>query len=156
MSRGLFLPIFLTAVIGFLLMLAPLPGWASAIRPGFLVLVVIYWSTMAPYSGGITLAFLSGIALDAAQGGLIGQHAFALSLIAFLAIRFHLLMRAKPLFEQSFIVLATVFVYELCLAAIDGWTDHGTFGAARWIYPATSALIWPIIVGFMGRLHVPH
>ena len=151
--RGLFIPIAVTVIVGLLLSVAPLPSWLAIVRPAFLILVVIYWSTMAPYSGGITLAFLSGIALDITQGGLIGQHALALSLIAFLAIRFHLLVRAKPLFEQSLIVLAALLVYELALLAIDGWTGRSASSATRWIYPFTSALLWPVVAGFMGRLH---
>jgi rod shape-determining protein MreD len=155
-NRGLFGPIALTVLIGMLFTLVPLPAWASAIRPAFLVLMVVYWSTMAPYSGGIALAFFAGLALDVMQGNLIGQHALALSFIAFLAMRFHLLVRAKPLFEQSFLVLGALLLYELTLWTIDTWTGHVTSGAARWFYPFTSALLWPVIAGFIGRLHTPH
>jgi rod shape-determining protein MreD len=155
-SRGLFAPIALTVLIGMLLSLIPLPAWMAAIRPAFLVLIVVYWSTMAPYSGGIALAFFCGLVLDVTQGNLIGQHALALSFIAFLAVRFHLLVRAKPLFEQCFFVLAALFIYELTLWTIDTWTGQVSPHASRWIYPLTSALLWPVIAGFVGRLHTPH
>ncbi len=154
-ARSALGPIALTVLIGLLLTLLPLPSWAAVMRPAFLVLVVVYWSTMAPYSGGIALAFFCGLALDVTQGDLIGQHALALSLIGFLAIRFHLLVRAKPLFEQSFLVLAVLLLYELTLVFLDNWTGHRSSSAVRWIYPFTSALLWPVIAGFVGRLHTP-
>jgi rod shape-determining protein MreD len=155
-QRDLFLPIALTVFVSLLLTIVPLPALISAVRPAFLVLVVMYWSTMAPYSGGIALAFSCGLALDVTQGSLIGQHALALSLIAFLAIRFHLLVRAKPLFEQSLIALAAMILYELTLLAVDVWVGRSVLGGSRWIYPFVSALLWPLLVGFLGRLHTPY
>jgi rod shape-determining protein MreD len=119
------------------------------------VLVVLYWSTMAPLAAGILLGFLCGLALDVFQLSLLGQHALALAMLAYLAIRFHLLMRAKPLFEQSLYVLAALVAYEVVLWAIDGWTGHARGGAARLLPAFTGALTWPMVVGVLGRFHTP-
>jgi rod shape-determining protein MreD len=154
-NRESFTLISLTAIIAVLLTMVPLPFWLAILRPAFLVLVVLYWSTMAPYAGGIALAFFPCLALDVLQGSLIGQHAMALSLVAYLAIRFHLLVRAKPIFEQSLFVFAALLLYELTLWTIDGWSGHGLSSMTRWLYTLTSALLWPVIVGFMGRFHSP-
>ena len=97
--------VYVTAVIALMLGILPLPHWLSILRPQFLVLVVLYWSTMTPRAGGILLAFLAGICLDVFKGSQLGQHALALSFLAYLAIRLHLLTRAKPIFEQSLLVL---------------------------------------------------
>lgn len=147
--------IVLLASIAVLLAIIPLPNWLDAFRPAFPALVVLYFSTMAPYSGGIALAFFPGLALDALQGSLLGQHALALSLVAYLAIRFHLMTRAKPLFEQSFLVLGALLIYEAVLWAIDGWTGHPFASASRWVHTLIGAALWPVIVGVMGRFHAP-
>lgn len=146
--------IALSCVIALVLAMLPLPFWLAVFRPAFLVLVVMYWSTMAPYAGGLLLGFLCGLALDVFQGPLIGQHAFALSLITYLAVRFSLQMRAKPIFEQSLYVLAALVLYEAVLFLIDGFTGRGTT-SFRWLYAPVSALIWPLVVGILGRLHTP-
>jgi len=148
-------PVFLTALVALVLSIVPLPFWLAIIRPAFLVLVVVYWSAMAPHVAGVTLAFFAGLVLDVFQGALLGQHAFALALISYLAVRFHLQMRAKPLFEQSIYCFAAMLIYELVLWSIDGWTGHNSAGAWRWLYTLPSALLWPFVAGVLGRFHAP-
>jgi rod shape-determining protein MreD len=145
--------VYVTAVIALMLGILPLPQWLSLLWPHFLVLVVLYWSTMAPRAGGILLAFLTGICLDVFNGSQLGQHALALSLLAYLAIRLHLLTRAKPIFEQS-----CAWCWWRCsstklLWAVDGWEPaHHSWTLGPVI---TSALAWPVVVGLLGRLHQP-
>jgi rod shape-determining protein MreD len=76
------LTILTTCLIALVLSVAPLPTWP----------------------GGMMLAFIGGLAIDVFQGSLLGEHALALCFVVYLGIRFNLLMRAKPLFEQSLFV----------------------------------------------------
>ena len=147
------LVIMLTVVVGLVLTILPLPTWLLAVRPHFLVLAVLYWSTMTPFLGGLMLGFLSGLALDVFQGSLLGENALALSFVTYLAVRQHLMMRAKPLFEQSLYVFAALLAYEFLLWALDGWTGHPTGNALRWVHTVVGALIWPVVVGVLGRVH---
>jgi rod shape-determining protein MreD len=146
---------YVTAVIAMMLGILPLPQWLSLVWPHFLVLVVLYWSTMAPRAGGILLAFLAGICLDVFTGSQLGQHSLALSFLAYLAIRMHLLTRAKPIFEQSVFVLVALFIYEGVLWAVDGWSGQRVSSWTRWVPVLTSAMVWPLVVGLLGRLHQP-
>lgn len=147
--------VYVTAMFALLLGILPLPQWLSVLWPHFLVLVVLYWSTMAPRAGGILLAFIAGICLDVFNGSQLGQHALALSLLAYLAIRLHLMTRAKPIFEQSVFVLVALFVYEGVLWAVDGWSGQRLSNWTRWVPVITSAACWPAVVGLLGRLHRP-
>ena len=147
--------VYVTAGVALMLGILPLPQWLSVLWPHFLVLVVLYWSTMTPRAGGILVAFLAGICLDVFNGSQLGQHALALSFLAYLAIRLHLLTRAKPLFEQSLLVLLGLFVYEGVLWAVDGWSGQRINTWTRWVAVVTSAMMWPLIVGLLGRLHRP-
>lgn len=147
--------IALLMTVGVLLDIIPLPFWLDMFRPALPALLVLYFCTMAPYTGGIALAFFPGLALDILQGSLLGQHALALSLIAYLAIRFHLMTRAKPLFEQSLLVFGALLTYEAVLWAIDGWIGHPLASATRWLHTLVGAVLWPVIVGVMGRFHAP-
>ncbi|MEO8308597.1 MAG: rod shape-determining protein MreD [Pseudomonadota bacterium] len=147
--------VYVTSAIALMLGILPLPQWLSILWPHFLVLVVLYWSTMTPRAGGILVAFLAGICLDVFNGSQLGQHALALSLLAYLAIRLHLLTRAKPIFEQSLLVLVALFVYEGVLWAVDGWSGQRINTWTRWVAVVTSAMFWPVIVGLLGRLHRP-
>jgi rod shape-determining protein MreD len=152
-SRHPRLTVLATALIALILTVVPLPTWPAILRPAFLVLTVLYWSTMIPRAGGLLLGFGSGLALDLFQGSLLGEHALALAFVAYLAIRLNLLMRAKPLFEQSLFVFAALMVYEFLLWVIDGWSGHPLSTPARWVPALTGGLIWPVVVGVLGRFH---
>jgi rod shape-determining protein MreD len=144
------LTIFTTSLIALLLTVAPLPTWGALVRPAFLVLTVLYWSIMIPRVG-LLLAFVGGIAIDVFQGSLLGEHAFALVFVSYLGIRLNLLVRAKPLFEQSLFVFAALMVYEFLLWVVDGWSGHPLTTPARWVHTLTGGVIWPLVVGILGR-----
>jgi rod shape-determining protein MreD len=145
------LTILTTSFIGLVLTIVPLTKWLAVVRPAFLVLIVLYWSIMVPRAGGLMLAFVGGIAIDVFQGSLLGEHALALAFISYLGIRLNLLVRAKPLFEQSLFVFAALMVYEFLLWVIDGWSGHPLTTSARWVHTLTGGLIWPLVVGILGR-----
>ena len=145
------LTILTTCIIALVLTVAPLPTWPAIVRPSFLVLVLLYWSVMYPRAGGMLLAFIGGLAIDVFQGSLLGEHALALTFICYLGIRFNLLMRAKPLFEQSLFVFAALMVYETLLWMLDGWSGHPLTTPWRWAHTAVGGLIWPLVVGILGR-----
>jgi len=145
--------VVLTSLVALLLSLVPLPHWAAIGRPAFLVLAVLYWSMMLPRAGGMTLGFGAGLALDAFHGSVLGEHALALSFVTYLAIRLNLLVRAKPLFEQSLFVFAALMAYEFLLWVIDGWSGYPLSTPTRWVHTLTGALIWPLVVGILGRFH---
>jgi len=147
--------VYVTALAGLLLTLLPLPSFLGVIRPPFLVVVILYWSTMTPRAGGILIGFLAGMTLDLLQGTQLGEHALALSFVTYLAVRLHLLTRAKPIFEQSLFALIALLLYETLLWAIDGWSGHPLNSVLRWLPALTGAAIWPVTVGLLGRTHTP-
>jgi rod shape-determining protein MreD len=154
-ARESALLVYVTALIALMLSVLPLPAVVEMVWPNLLVLVVLYWSTMTPLAGGMLIGFIAGLILDLLNGSQLGQHAFALSLVTYLAIRLHLLTRAKPIFEQALFVAIALFVYEATLWAIDGFSSQYTGGWSRWVHIASGTAIWPVIVGLLGRLHSP-
>lgn len=147
------LVVLTTSIIAMVLTVLPLPPLVAIWRPAFIVLTVLYWSVMIPRAGGVLLGFIAGIGLDVFQGSLLGEHALALAFVTYLAIRLNLLVRAKPLFEQSLFVFAALLVYEFLLWVIDGWSGHPMSTFTRWAHTLTGALIWPVVAGVLGRFH---
>jgi rod shape-determining protein MreD len=135
--------LFVSAFVALVLTALPLPPWLDVLRPAFLVLLVLYWSVNAPRTGGIALGFFAGLALDVFQGPVLGEHALALSLVTYIAVREHQRIRSKPAIQQALIVLAALIIYEIVLFMIDGWTGHAVTTPLRWVHTLTGALIWP-------------
>ena len=135
--------LLLSALVALTLTVLPLPAWADTVRPQFLVLTVLFWSINAPRTGGVAFGFFAGLMLDVFQGPVLGEHALALSLMAYISVREHQRIRSKPAFQQALIVFAALILYEVVLFAIDGWTGHPVTSVLRWVHTVTGALIWP-------------
>jgi rod shape-determining protein MreD len=146
----------LTVLVALVLTVFPLPPWLDVLRPAFLVLTVLYWSVNAPRTGDIALGFFAGLMLDVFQGPVLGQHALALVLVTYIAVREHQRIRSKPPFQQALIVFAALVVYEFVVFSIDGWSGHPVTSPLRWVHTVTGALIWPpaaAILGYGSRGH---
>jgi rod shape-determining protein MreD len=142
--------LLVSALVALVLTVLPLPSWADLVRPQFLVLAVLYWSVNAPRTGGIAFGFFAGLMLDVFQGPVLGEHALALSLAAYIFVREHQRIRSKPMFQQALIVFAALVAYEVVLFAIDGWTGHPVTSPLRWIHTVTGALIWPVAAAILA------
>ncbi len=155
MSRGELnrLPMYLSVLMGLTLSILPLPRWLDMARPDFLAIVVLYWSIMVPRAGGITLAFASGLALDAFRGVVLGQHALALSLATYVAIKLHLRIRIFPVWHQALTVFWLLALYQFVLFWIDGATGHPITNYARWLPAFTGAALWPVFAGLLGNAY---
>ena len=146
-SRG---RMIFSAFFALILTALPLPTWLDVMRPAFLVLTVLYWSVYAPRTGGIGFGFFAGLALDVFQGPVLGEHALALALITYVAVREHQRIRSKPAIQQALIVLAALMLYEVVLFTIDGWSGHPVTSSLRWIHTVTGALIWPLAAAILA------
>jgi len=136
--------------LGFILQVVPLPAVLALFRPSFAVLMVIFWSISSPTLGGIGLGFAVGLALDAYLGVVLGQHALATSLIAYVAIRQHLIIRNKPMFEQALYVGGLLLLWELVILAINGWTGHAVNGWIRLLPVVVGTVLWPVVIDWLG------
>jgi rod shape-determining protein MreD len=142
--------LLLSALVALILTVLPLPWWLDVARPAFLVLTVIYWSVNAPRTGGLAIGFFAGLMLDVFQGPVLGEHALALSLITYIAVREHQRIRSKPAIQQALIVLAALMMYEVVLFMIDGWTGHPVTSPLRWVHTLSGALIWPAAAAILS------
>jgi rod shape-determining protein MreD len=143
------LRVLLSLIMALLLAIVPLPQSVDAARPHLLLLLVIYWSLSAPQLVGLAFAWLCGIALDALKGTLLGQHALAFLLVAYVTHKFQLRMRLFPIYQQTLMVFALVAVYEGVVYLIDGFVDQAVTTAAHWLPVVTSTLLWPLLVAAM-------
>jgi rod shape-determining protein MreD len=100
------------------------------------------------------LGWFSGFALDAFQGPVLGEHALALALVAFIGVHEHQRFRSKPIFQQSLMVLAVLGLYELCLFLVDIWMEHPATNPMRWVRVLTGALLWPPAAAILSQVTV--
>ncbi len=130
----------------------------AAWTPDVLAVVLVFWAVHQPLRVGIVTAFVFGLLLDVHQGGLLGQHALAYSVLSFLAITIHrrlLWFTVPSQAAQVFPLFVAAHAVELALGMIGG----GTFpGLLMLLAPVIEAVLWPVasIVLLAPQLRAPN
>ncbi|MDQ3039222.1 MAG: rod shape-determining protein MreD [Pseudomonadota bacterium] len=143
MSRsrnGWVLPISLA--LGLVLGLVPLPTDMQPLRPYWLALVLAYWVLEEPEHIGLGAAFALGLVADLAFGGLLGEQAMRLVILAFILDRFRPRMRFFPLSQQAFVIGGLLLNDRVVSLVI-----HTVLGAVQlpwtyWAAPVLGMLLW--------------
>ncbi|MEJ1298637.1 MAG: rod shape-determining protein MreD [Candidatus Sedimenticola sp. (ex Thyasira tokunagai)] len=137
--------IALTFVLALMLTILPLPDWAQMLRPQWYTLVLIYWILALPQRVGVGVGWLTGILVDVITGTLLGQHALALALIAYIAHESHQRVRLFPLWQQSLSVLMLLMIEKVLSFWVMGAVSLPTPTVGYWIPPLVGMLLWPWI-----------
>ncbi len=129
----------------FALMLSSLhlPPLLDHFRPDWVGLTLIYWCMALPQRVGVGTAWVLGLVLDAAQGTLLGQHALALSVVAFLTLRLHQRIRVFPLWQQALTVALFLLVDQLLVTWINGISGYAPRDFWYLAPVAGGTLAWP-------------
>jgi rod shape-determining protein MreD len=146
------MPMVLSSLVALALAILPLPEVLEAFRPDLLVLVVLYWCIESPRAGGLTLPFVSGLALDVTHGVVLGQHALALTLMSAWATHLRLRIRVFSVLSQCLTIFALLTGYQFVLFWVDGATGNPVTTFGRWLAPFIGALLWPALVSAFSNL----
>lgn len=144
------LPVIITLIVGLMLTIMPLPESAEAFRPDWLALLLIFWSMQLPRTWSVGSAWMVGIVLDVSYGTLLGQHALALSVIVFVTVRFHLLMRVFPLLQLGATIFALLALYQFILFWINGVAGVSAPPINYWAPVITGTIVWPFLYIFLS------
>jgi len=129
--------------IAMALRIVPWPREWLIANPDWVLLFLIYWNMALPDRFGVASAWSTGILTDALTGRMLGQHALAYTLVAYMCLRLHRQLRLSPLFQQSLMVL----LFHLLCQVLVFWTQNiksGNAAAAQyWLPSLIGALLWP-------------
>src|ERR1700722_1264441 len=92
--------ICLTLLAAFGLSLLPLPSSTLSFIPDWVLLTVIYWIIYLPQRIGLGIAWITGLLTDILTNSLLGEHAVASVLVAYLALKFHRRIRIFSIWQQ--------------------------------------------------------
>jgi rod shape-determining protein MreD len=146
------MPVIMSFIFGLMLTIMPLPDAIAAFRPDWLAMLVIFWAMQLPRTGSVGTAWIVGIVLDASQGTLLGQHALALCCVAFITVRFHLLMRVFPVPQLTASVFPILAIYQFLLFWINGVAGVEAPSVAYWGPVISGTLLWPVMMVFLSGL----
>lgn len=144
--------IALTILVALWLTIIPLPEWARWARPEWVAIVVIYWVIALPHRVGIGSAWLAGLALDIVEGAPLGGNAFALAVVAYLALILYQRLRMYAAWQQAAIVFVLIGLNQLLCHWVQTLTAR-VVPSLLFLLPAlVSALLWPTVMLLLRRV----
>jgi rod shape-determining protein MreD len=132
----------LSIVVALLLGLLPLPGVLQPLRPYWLALVVAYWVIDDPERTGLGFAFMLGLCADLAFGGLLGEQALRLVIMAFILRRFRAQLRFFPLSQQALAIGGLLLNDRVVSAAVHMALGQPQLPWSFWWAPLLGMLLW--------------
>lgn len=145
-------PVIVSLILGLMLTIMPLPDALEAFRPDWLAMLTIYWAMQLPRTWSVGTAWITGIVLDVSQGTLLGQHALALCCVAFITVRFHLLMRVFPVPQLTATVFPILAIYQFLLFWINGVAGVDAPLVVYWGPVVSSTILWPVLMMFLSGM----
>jgi len=137
--------IILSFIFSFMLAIIPLPAWATAWRPDWVALVLIYWCIAIPQRVGVATGWFVGLLYDVLKDSLLGQQALSLCFIAYISVKWHRQVRLFPLWQQAIGVVGLLTMTHWLEAWFYTVLGHSQL-ESTFIYPAlTSMILWPWI-----------
>ena len=142
------LPVRLSTIVGSFvgaLLLDFLPWPNLRVVPDFVALVLVFWCVRQPRLVGISIAWALGLLSDAGNGVLLGEHALAYSLAAFVSIWLsRRILWFGPSLQSLHVALILVMAQSaqvvVRLAAGDRFPGWAVF-----VGPLIGAVLWPLV-----------
>jgi len=113
--------------------------------PDMLALVITFWCIHQPRRMGMGAAWALGLMMDVANGALLGQHAFAYSVLAFAAVLLSRRILWFRIWPQALHVLMLLLASQLLMLAVR-LAAGGAFPGPAWFAGSgIAALLWPAV-----------
>jgi len=146
-ARGRTWVLPVSVLLALLLGLLPMPGLLQALRPYWLALVLAYWVIEDSERVGLGFAFCVGLVADVAFGGLLGEQAMRLVVMAFILQRFRTQIRFFPMPQQALAVGGLLLNDRVISAILHLALGEPLLPAAYWWAPLVGMLLWaPLFV----------
>lgn len=152
-ARGVELPLApaLSLLAVLLLSLCPLPLWLMPARPDWAVLWVMWWVTRRPQQFSLGWAWVGGLILDGVSGGVIGRHALALVVVAYVCVLLGGRMQIYSLLQQMAVVFLVTLLDQVLCHWAQNLSGHTTPSLVFLMACLSSALCWPLLLMLGGR-----
>ncbi|WP_159016704.1 rod shape-determining protein MreD [Cognatiluteimonas profundi] len=144
----------LSVGLALLLGLLPLPASLQPFRPYWLALVVGYWLIEDPDRVGLGFAFAMGLLADLAFGGLLGEQALRLTVMAFILQRFRAQLRFFPLSQQALAIGGLLLNDRVVSAAVHLALGEPQLPWSFWWAPLLGMLLWAPVFLLLDTLRL--
>ena len=151
-SSQILLPVRMSTIFGSFalgLFLNFLPWPDLRLVPDFVALVLAFWCVRQPRLVGIGVGWMLGLLADAGNGVLLGQHALAYALLAFLSMWLsRRILWFGPMLQSLHIALILLVTQAAVLLIRLAAGDHFP-GWPFLVSPLAGAILWPAVTSLL-------
>lgn len=145
--------IIVTLILAGWLELLPLPEMLDRLRPEWLCLAMVYWILALPHRIGVLWGFGIGLFQDVLLGAVLGQHALAYAVVAWITLLAYKRLRVFPALQQSGVSFLLVGTAVLIAFTVQNAAGRGVQDPLMALLPAlTSALLWRPVYLFLRQV----
>lgn len=151
--------VYISQLVAYICILFPWSGLALSIRPDFMLLVILFWLLRAPNLCNVGTAWLMGLLMDLAMGGIFGQYALAYTITAFFAVIYQRRLVLFSRTQQLLYVLSLLVLSQLILLILKAFAGSEFIGWHYFIPSLSGAVLWQIAMALglnTGRLSHGH
>lgn len=131
----------------------------AAWLPDLLAVALVFWCVHQPLRIGVGAGFALGLLVDVHHGALLGQHALAYGVMAYLAVFIHRRVLWFDMASQALHVLPLFLASHALQLAVRLLAGHDWPGWPLLLAPALEALLWPLATALLlapqRRAHDP-
>ena len=131
-----------TFIVALVINLLPWQVEIANFSPDFVALFIVYWALNQPRRVGVGVAFMLGILMDVGDGNVLGQHAFAYSVIAYLTLSRQRLLNVFPFWQQAFVALGCLWLAQAIMVLIRLALGASFVGWGYFAGSMLAAVIW--------------
>jgi len=113
--------------------------------PDFVALVLCFWCVRQPRLVGLGVGWALGLLTDAGNGVLLGQHALAYSLLAFLSIWLSRRILWFGALQQAFHIAPLLLASHAVVLLVRLAAGSPFPGWAIFVGPLLGAVLWPVL-----------
>ncbi len=122
--RMLNVRLFLAILVALILTIIPLPGLFLGLRPPWVLLIILYTQFFLADNFHLILVLIMGLVLDSLLSTVIGEHAFALTLVSWMASSKARRFNFFSMGQQMFLIGFLCFIYQFLILIIDAFQGY--------------------------------
>lgn len=132
--------IFISLLLALVMNFLPTSGWPW--MPDWVALTVVFWSIREPRRASMGSGFILGLAMDVADASLLGQHALAYVLAAYVASALSRRILWFPIGQQALHVLPLLLIVQIVQFGVRAMPGVALPGWSYFLGPFVGALLW--------------
>jgi len=138
--------IYLSLLAAFVCYLLPWSGFGLLLRPDFVLVLLLFWMLRAPHLCNVGTAFTLGLAVDLANGALVGQHALVYVIAAFFAVQYQRRLVLFSEWQQAGYVLVLLLLSQIVMLVLKLLFGHGLPGWGYFLASISGLVLWQVLV----------